>query len=240
VSGKRGKVLVVDDSAESTETLTALVEREGFGVVACDRPEAALAVFERERPVAVLLDCDLPDGRGIEVCRAIRVRDAAVPILFVNGSDDEASAAGGLDAGADDYLHQPVRAGELIARLEAHLRKLAALRAGLAGADGTMTAQSLEFGDLTVDLGAHDALIGGEPAKLGPLEFRLLEYLARNSGVAVSRDQILNQVYGEDGGTSADRVDTLVRRLRAKVGDDDGRLIAVVPGFGYRFDRRTG
>jgi DNA-binding response OmpR family regulator len=239
VSGKRGTVLVVDDSPESTALLSALVEREGFRVVVTDNAEAGLAAFEREPPVAVLLDWVLPDGPGIEVCRLIRTQDATVPVIFVSGRDDETSVVRGLDAGADDYLPKPVRGGELIARLEAHLRKLAAIEAGKGGEPKATRPPPLRFGDITVDLGAHEALVGQERARLGPLEFKLLEYLARNSGVAVSRDQIMNEVYGYDADISTERVDLLVRRLRAKLGDDDGRLITAVPGFGYRLDRRV-
>ena len=239
MSGKRGTVLVVEDSAESAEILTALVEREGFKPVVCTTSESGLAAFARERPVAVLLDWVLPDGPGIELCRAVRAQDAVVPIIFVSGRHDETSIVRALDSGADDYVPKPVRGGELIARLEAHLRKLAATRdlAG-AGAEGPPS-RLLRFGDITIDLAAHEALVGDEPARLGPLEFKLLEYLARNTGVAVSRDQIMNEVYGYDADISTERVDLLVRRLRGKLGDDDGGFISAVPGFGYRLDRRA-
>lgn len=233
-------MLIVEDSPESSEILAALVAREGFRVVACATAESGLAAFARERPVAVLLDWVLPDGPGTELCRAIRATDAAVPVIFVSGRDDETSIVRGLDAGGDDYVPKPVRGGELIARLEAHLRKVAAVRTVSPEAPPEMGSQALRFGDITVDLGAHQAMVGKERARLGPLEFRLLEYLARNSGVAVSRDQIMNEVYGYDVDIGTERVDLLVRRLRAKLGDDDGQLIAAVPGFGYRLDRRAG
>lgn len=238
VAGKRGTVLVVEDSRDSADVICALLEREGFRTVVCPTAEAGIASFERERPVAVLLDWVLPDGPGIEVCRSIRARDATVPIVFVSGRDDETSVVRGLDAGADDYVAKPVRGAELVARLEAHLRKLASTREAVAGA-GPQASGAVNFGGITVDLEAHDVHAGAEHVKLGPLEFKLLEYLVRNSGVAVSRDQIMNEVYGYDADISTERVDLLVRRLRAKIGDDDGRFIAAVPGFGYRLDRRS-
>jgi DNA-binding response OmpR family regulator len=239
VPGKRGTVLVVDDSADSSELVTAFVEREGFDVVACDTAESGLAAFTRERPVAILLDWVLPDAPGTEVCRAIRAQDPFVTIIFVSGRDDETSVVRGLDAGADDYLPKPVRGGELIARLEAHLRKLAAASA-FAGPTPLTDAQSgLRFGNVSVDFGAHEVFVGEARVRLGPLEFKLLEYLAHNSGVAVSRDQIMNEVYGYDADISTERVDLLVRRLRAKLGDEDGGYIAAVPGFGYRLERRN-
>ena len=237
--GKRGIVLVVEDSPDSADVLSALVEREGFQPLVCATAEDGLAAFARERPVAVLLDWVLPDGPGIELCRTIRAQDAMVPVVFVSGRDDETSIVRGLDAGADDYVPKPVRGGELIARLEAHLRKLAAAQGARGGQAEPSTDQSLRFGEVTVDLAAREALVGGERARLGPLEFKLLEYLALNSGVAVSRDQIMTEVYGHDADIGTERVDLLVRRLRAKLGDEEGRFIAAVPGFGYRLDRRA-
>ena len=239
VPGKRGTVLVVDDSADSSELVTAFVEREGFDVVVCDTAESGLAAFARERPVAILLDWVLPDAPGTEVCRAIRAQDPFVTIIFVSGRDDETSVVRGLDAGADDYLPKPVRGGELIARLEANLRKLAAARDLASPAPPADALSGLRFGNVSVDFGAHEVSVGDARVRLGPLEFKLLEYLAHNSGVAVSRDQIMNEVYGYDAEISTERVDLLVRRLRAKLGDADGGYIAAVPGFGYRLERRN-
>jgi DNA-binding response OmpR family regulator len=236
VPGKRGTVLVVEDNADAAELLCAYVEREGFKAVRCTNAESGLAAFAREQPAAVLLDWVLPDGPGIELCRQMRTRDALVPIIFVSGRNDETSVARALDAGADDYVAKPVRGGELIARLEAQLRKLAAAR--VLDATDAGAAAPIRFGRVSVDLHAREVLVGDAHARLGNLEFKLLEYLLRNSGVAVSRDQIMNEVYGYDADISTERVDLLVRRLRAKLGDDDGAVIAAVPGFGYRLDRR--
>lgn len=239
VPGKRGTVLVVDDSADTAELHAAFVEREGFEVVACATAEAALAAFEHTHPVAVLLDWSLPDGPGTEVCRAIRARDQTVTIIFISGREGASSAVRALDAGADDFLAKPVKGDELVARLEANLRKVAATRLASTAAQVPVPEdETLHFGSVSLDLGAHEASVGGRAVRLGPLEFKLLEYLARNSGIAVSRDQILNEVYGYDADITTERVDLLVRRLRGKLGDDEGRHIAAVPGFGYRLERR--
>jgi DNA-binding response OmpR family regulator len=216
-----------------------VIEQEGFRVVACATAEAGLAAFERERPVAILLDWVLPDAPGTEVCRTIRAQDPTVTIIFVSGRDDETSVVRGLDAGADDYLPKPIRAGELVARLEANLRKVAAAQAQAASVSPDAPLSALRFGNVSVDFGAHEVSVGEDRVRLGPLEFKLLEYLAHNSGVAVSRDQIMNEVYGYDADISTERVDLLVRRLRGKLGDDDGGYIAAVPGFGYRLERRN-
>ena len=238
VPGKRGTVLVVEDNPDAAEILSAVVEREGFQVLVRDTAESALAAFADRRPVAVLLDWTLPDGPGTEVCRAIRNRDGTVPIIFVSGRDDETSVVRGLDSGADDYVPKPIRSAELVARMEAQLRKVEAIRA--AGDPPERShAEPIRFGAIAVDLEAREVRVGDQPARLGALEFRLLEYLVRHSGIAVSRDQIMNEVYGYDADISTERVDLLARRLRAKLGDDDGTFIAAVPGFGYRLNRRA-
>jgi DNA-binding response OmpR family regulator len=238
VSGKRGTILVVDDSEDSVALLSALLEQEGFQPVISMTAAEGLAAYSREKPLAVLLDWVLPDGPGIEVCRAIRTQDRKVPIIFVSGRDDETSVVRGLDAGGDDYVPKPVRGAELIARLEAHLRKLAAFHGQPAVSQGRPPS-AIRFGNVNVDLVAHEVFVDENPVGLGPLEFKLLEYLAHNSGVAVSRDQIMAEVYGYDADISTERVDLLVRRLRAKLGDRDGGYIAAVPGFGYRLERRA-
>jgi DNA-binding response OmpR family regulator len=125
-----------------------------------------------------------------------------------------------------------------MARLEAHLRKVAAFRAEKASPAPGSETPMLSFAGVTLDLVAHEVTVGDQLVGLGPLEFKLLEYLARNPGVAVSRDQIMNEVYGYDADISTERVDLLVRRLRAKLGDRGGGYISAVPGFGYRLERR--
>jgi DNA-binding response OmpR family regulator len=144
----------------------------------------------------------------------------------------------GLDAGADDFLSKPFRRQELAARLEAHLRKLAALPVDSAAVAGVKEAVARKdvrtVGGVEIDLGARTATLDGSPVPLGSLEFRLLEYLVRNVGVALSRDQILREVHGYDD-IPTERVDLLVRRLRAKLGLGD--WIRAVPGYGYRLER---
>ena len=231
----RGVVLIVEDSSESAAMLKDLVEAEGFGSSVCCTAAQAVDAHRSLRPVAVLLDWGLPDGPGIEVCRQIRAIDEVVPILFVSGRDDEASVARGLEAGADDYVAKPVRPRELMARVEAHVRRIAALSNHRDEQDGR---HATRIGDLEIDLGAREVRGDGRRINLGALEFKLLEYLLRNAGTAVSRDQILSEVYGYDADISSERVDLLVRRLRSKLGALDG-LIAAIPGYGYRLDRRA-
>jgi DNA-binding response OmpR family regulator len=241
VKAIRGIVLVVEDDEASADLLAALLEEEGFQPVVCPDGRAAMEPFERERPVAVLIDWVIPGGSGIELCRRIRNQDSVVPIFFVSGRADEASVSRGLDAGADDFLSKPFRPRELAARLDAHLRKVAALPERVEAQEPdappgppTHGSSVRTFGEVDVDLEARTARVGGRPITLGSLEFRLLEYFVRNAGVALSREQILHEVHGYDD-IATERVDLLVRRLRAKLGWND--WITAVPGYGYRLER---
>ncbi|HKW73239.1 MAG TPA: response regulator transcription factor [Candidatus Dormibacteraeota bacterium] len=236
--GERGRVLIVEDAAASAELMAALVEREGFVPVVSHSAKDARAAFKRHSPVAVLLDWVLPDSPGTELCRELRGADSVVTIIFVSGRNDETSIARGLDAGADDFVPKPVREGELVARLEAQLRKVARLHAGVP-AEPPREERRLKFGEIELDLKARQVRVSGELVQLGPLQYKLLEYLARNAGVAVSRDQILNEVYGIAADIGTDRVDVLVQRLRRKLGDYPGKggHIIAHPGFGYLLER---
>src|SRR5207253_5727526 len=146
MTGKRGAVLVVEDAAPFAELMAEVLEREGFTPVVCTTAADARATFPRERPVAALLDWVLPDAPGTELCRELRATDPVLSILFVSGRNDETSMARGLDAGADDYLAKPVREGELVARLEAQLRKVARLRRAFEPSN--RATRTLQFGEL--------------------------------------------------------------------------------------------
>ena len=224
---------MVEDSLESAALISTVLEEEGFRPVVRHDGQQGLQAYGKESPVAVLLDWVLPGGPGLEICRRIREQDRVIPIFFISGRQDEASVSRGLDAGADDFLVKPFRPRELVARLEASLRKAAALRPGSAPPSPSTV---FRLGDAEVDLDAREARVRGLPVALGPLEFRLLDYFVRNPGVALSRDQILREVYEYDAEIATDRVDLLVRRLRSKLGWSD-RLVAV-PGYGYRLERR--
>jgi DNA-binding response OmpR family regulator len=240
MAGDRGAVLVVEDSASFGELMGEILEREGFTPVLCPSAAAAREAFNRHSPVAVLVDWVLPDAPGTELCRELRAGDPVITIMFVSGRNDETSMARGLDAGADDYVAKPVREGELIARLEAQLRKVARLRQAFESADHEPE-RWLRFGALEIDVLAREVRVAGRTVRLGALEYRLLEYLGRNAGVAVSRDQILSEVYGITADIATERVDLLVRRLRQKLGEypDEGGHIVAHPGYGYLLEKRA-
>ena len=238
MSGSRGVILIVEDDAATSEMIADLVEQEGFTVAHASGGLAALEAFNRDQPVAVFLDWVLPDVAGIEACRSLRALDRAIPIIFVSGREDEASTIRGLDAGADDFVVKPIRIRELIARLEAHLRKVVDL-AGARQAEIVNEKRVHRFGEIELDLAARLVWAGGQSLNLAPLEFSLLEYLAAHTGVAVSRDQIMKEVYGFAADISTERVDQLVRRLRTKLGEGPrrGGVLVAVPGFGYRLEQ---
>jgi two-component system response regulator PrrA len=239
MSGSRGVILIVEDDESTADLIADLVEQEGFSVSRAGGGLQAIEAFARDRPVAVFLDWVLPDIPGIEACRSLRALDRVVPIIFVSGRDDEASTIRGLDAGADDYLAKPVRIRELIARLEAHIRKVGVLTERREAEAGAEQERKKRFGEVEVDFAARQVSVDGQPLNLAPLEFSLLEYLARNGGVAVSRDQIMREVYGFAAEISTERVDQLVRRLRTKLGDGPhrGGVLVAVPGYGYRLEQ---
>src|SRR5579872_282178 len=214
MSGMRGAVLIVEDQAQQRELLGALVQSEGFTAVVCGDAVSARASYALHQPIAVLLDWVLPDAPGTQICREIRVNDASVTIIFISGRNDETSITRAFDAGADDYIAKPVRAGELVARLESHLQRSAALRGLTQAGSAQQPQRRFRFGSVEIDLDARQVSAGGTLVRLGRLEFKLLEYLVRNAGVAVSRDQILSWVYGIEADIGTDRVDLLVRRLR--------------------------
>ena len=240
VPASRGLILIVDDDDTTAELVSDLIQDEGFRAIRAANGRDAVEAFIENRPVAVFLDWVLPDIPGTEACRMLRQHDRLVPILFVSGREDEASAVRGLDAGADDYIAKPIRIRELIARLESHLRKVEAAQEELAPREVAPPEvnRHRRFGEIEIDLAARRVRVGGEDLSLAPLEFSLLEYLARNPGVAVSRDQIMREVYGFPGEVSTERVDQLVRRLRQKLGEGQERagVLVAVPGYGYRLE----
>ncbi len=244
MSGARGSVLIVEDDEDSAFLLAELVAQEGFNSRTMGSAADALRDFQQHRPVAVFCDWVLPDLPGTEVVRKMRALDALVPIVFISGRDDEASAVRGLDAGADDFLTKPVSRAILIARLEALLRKLGAITAAVQSAGQASErreSRTYRFGDVEVNAAAREATANGVRVPLGPLEYSLLEYLCRNAGIAISREQVLSEVYGYESEISTDRVDLLVRRLRSKLGHGHrlGDQLVAVPGYGYRLEPAT-
>ncbi len=231
------KVLVVEDEPTLLETLEYNLTRQGYEVHTATDGLTALEIARRERPDVIVLDIMLPGLDGLEVCRILR-REMNVPILMLTARAEELDRVLGLEMGADDYLTKPFSMRELLARVKALLRRVRLIREELSAENGMVSGKKLTFGDLTIDLARREVLLRGEPLRLKPKEYELLVFLARNRGMVLSRDLILERVWGwdYDGGTRT--VDVHVRWLREKIEPDPARptRIVTVRGVGYRFE----
>jgi DNA-binding response OmpR family regulator len=231
------KVLVVEDDITLLETLEYNLSRQGYEVLSAADGIKGLETARKERPDLIVLDVMLPGLDGLEVCRILR-REMSVPILMLTARADEVDKVVGLEVGADDYLTKPFSMRELLVRVKALLRRVRLIREELATEGHTPEGGQLAFGNLTIDLNRHEALWEGKVLRLKPKEYDLLVFLARNQGVALSRDLILERVWGWDYGGGSRTVDVHVRWLREKIEDDPASptRIVTVRGVGYCFE----
>jgi len=222
-------ILVVEDDPSIRLGLTRNLTYEGFRVVAASTGQEGLEAAFRDRPDLILLDVMLPGPSGLEICRSIRRHDPTLPILMLSARTQEGDRVAGLDLGADDYIAKPFSLRELLARVRAALRR----RRALAGEEAPFS-----FGRCEVDFAARVLRVGGRGVDCSTKEFELLRYLVRNRGRVVSRDQILNRVWGYDYEGTARTIDNFVQRLRQKIeaDADDPQWIRTVRGVGYRFE----
>jgi two-component system response regulator RegX3 len=226
-------VLVVDDEQSYRDALRIALEREGFRVeVAADGSEA-IARFDAVRPALVLLDVMLPRISGVDVCRELRTR-SQVPIIMVTARNAEIDAVVGLEVGADDYVTKPFRLRELVARVRAALRRGRSDENGVAQPD-----EVIEVGDVRLDAARHEVAVRGERVALPLKEFELLELLLANAGRVLTRDVLIDRVWGPNYYGDTKTLDVHVKRLRAKVEDDPGHpaRIVTVRGVGYRYEK---
>lgn len=231
------KVLVVEDEPVLLETLEYNLTRQGYQVYTASDGPAAVQVARQERPDLILLDVMLPGLDGFEVCRILR-QEMNVPILMLTARAEEIDKVVGLEVGADDYLTKPFSMRELLARVKALLRRVRLMRKELASGQDTTGAETMAFGDLTLDLGRHEVRRQGQVLHLKPKEYDLLIFLARNRGNALSRDQILERVWGWDYAGGTRTVDVHVSWLRGKVEVNPlhPTHIITVRNTGYRFE----
>lgn len=228
------KVLVVDDERVLAETIGYNLRREGYATVnAYDGPEA-LNAARREKPDAIILDVMLPGLDGFEVCRALR-REATVPILMLTARESELDKVLGLELGADDYLTKPFSMRELLARVKALLRRSEIIAAQASAA--TPPPSLVQVGPLQIDVVQHQATWRGRPLELKPKEFDLLLFFARNPNAVLSRDVLLERVWGYDFPIDTRTVDVHIRWLREKIEAVPGQPVHLltVRGLGYRF-----
>jgi DNA-binding response OmpR family regulator len=240
--GKKKKVLVVEDDPTLLETLEYNLTSQGYKVHTATDGLAALEVARNKKLHLIVLDVMLPELDGFEVCRILR-QEKSVPILMLTARTDEVDKVVGLEVGADDYLTKPFSMRELLARVKALLRRERMIREELAAERGSAApletySQIFFFDDLTIDLARREVLCQETPLPLKPKEFDLLVFLARNQGIVLSRDLILERVWGWDFGGGTRTVDVHVRWLRSKIEPDPASptRIVTVRGVGYRFE----
>ena len=232
MSPMKPRILIVEDEAALVAMLRYNLEKEGYQVdEAADGQEALIKVAE-EKPDLVLLDWMLPQLSGIEVCRQLRRHPETrnLPIIMLTARGEETDRVRGLDAGADDYIAKPFSPSELMARMRAVLRRI---RPALAE-------EVLTCGDLVMDVAAHRVARGGRDVRLGPTEFRLLRYFLEHPGRVLSRDQLLDAVWGRDVFVEQRTVDVHIRRLRKALNaPQDADIIRTVRSAGYALEMAT-
>jgi two-component system, OmpR family, phosphate regulon response regulator PhoB len=222
-------ILVVDDETTLRETLAESLVDEGFRVVTAADGRAAIEAFRRSSPDLVLLDLMLPELSGIEVCRAIRA-ESEVPILMLTARDSELDKVVGLELGADDYVTKPFSPRELLARIQAVLRRTMPGGAG----------EAIEAGELKIDTAGHRVTVGEQTVPLGPTEYRLLQFFMEHPERVYARGQLLDRVWGGNVYVEERTVDVHIRRLRKALEQFQcDNLVQTVRGAGYRFSTRS-
>jgi DNA-binding response OmpR family regulator len=224
------KVLIVDPDASTRQEIRVACEQEGYQVLEADGGAEAVRQFEHSHPNLILLEVSLPDGAGLDVCRELRKMDPVVPLIMMGSRSEEIDVVVALEIGADDYVGKPLRLRELVARMTAHLR-----RTRFESAEAMRN--RLEFRDLVIDVNERRTYKSGKEVELTHTEFDLLTFLASNAGKVLSREKILNSIWGYEYPIETRVIDVHIRNLRRKIESQPSRpyYILAVPGIGYRF-----
>ena len=225
-------ILVVEDEPGLVEMLAYNLEREGFRAATAGNGEEALLMAAEQTPHLILLDWMLPLMSGLEVCRQLRrnPKSRDIPIIMLTARGEEADRVRGLNSGADDYIVKPFSPAELVARVRAVLRRTSP----------SLAEEVLRFGDILMDLAGHRVRRNGRDVHLGPTEFRLLRHFMQHPGRVVSREQLLDLVWGHDVYVELRTVDVHIRRLRKALNDEnDEDVIRTVRSAGYAMDMKT-
>ena len=216
-----GTILLVEDEPSIASLVRAYLERDSYKVVWASNGADALAALDRHQIRMVILDIGLPDIDGFEVCRRIRKR-SQVPILMLTARDEEPDRVAGLELGADDYISKPFSPRELVARMKAVMRRV----------EPQPIDERVMLGDVVLDRASREVTVAGELVDLRSKEFDLLAYLMENHGLVVSRDQLLDRVWGLEFAAGTRTVDVHVAQVRAKLGRPE--LIRTIRGSGYK------
>ncbi len=235
------RVLVVEDDESHVLALTVGLEREGLAVTAVRDGRDAVETAERLRPDVILLDVMLPGTSGLEICRELRARGHRTPVIFVSARSEELDVVVGIEVGADDYVPKPYRMRELVARIGALLRRKRGPEMPTWPSVEPSDEDVLRVGDVVLDPGRHEVVVRGQAVELPLREFQLLRELLANAGRVVTRDALLERVWGIEYDGDPRIVATLVGRLRARVEEhpDEPRHIVTIRGVGYRYNDRS-
>jgi phosphate regulon transcriptional regulator PhoB len=229
-------ILVVEDEPDIRKLVQYNLAQERFTVLEAEDGEQALKILQREKPNLIILDLMLPGLSGLELCKLLRERPqtAQLPILMLTAKAGEADKVLGLEIGADDYLTKPFSPREMIARVRAILRRSEA-------ATATDAAPLYTKGPLQIDFSTYEVFVRGKTVKLTLKEFELLRFLVQNPSRVLSRDQLLDRVWGGDTFVTPRTVDVHIRRLRKAIEKDDRRpqWILTLRGVGYKFDEKA-
>lgn len=230
------KILVVEDEPALLDTLVYNMERQNFEVIQASDGIAALKLAREHHPDLIILDLMLPLLDGFEVCRIVR-REMTTPIIILTARDDEIDRIIGLEIGADDYITKPFSMRELIARVKSQFRRVQLIKADMQKEENEPV-EVLHSGNLILDLTRREATIDKIPLQLKPQEFDLLLYLVQHKGRALSRELMLEQVWGWDFSGGSRTVDVHIRWLREKIEQNPAvpKRIITVHGIGYRFE----
>jgi two-component system response regulator RegX3 len=225
-------ILVVDDEESYREALSVALQREGFLVETASDGMEAIVRFDMSKPALVLLDIMLPKMSGIDVCRELRTR-SRVPIIMVTAKTSEIDAVVGLEVGADDYVSKPFRLRELVARVRAALRRVPIVD------EDRNSPEVIEVGDVRLDAARHEVYVRGDAVPLPLKEFELLEILMANAGRVLTRDVLIDRVWGPNYFGDTKTLDVHIKRLRSKIEPDPASpaRIVTVRGVGYRYER---
>jgi DNA-binding response OmpR family regulator len=231
----KARLLIAEDDANIRQGLLATLESDGYAVTAAGDGAAALRLFAQDKFDLVILDVMMPRQSGYDVCRELRQRGSRVPILFLTAKGEEVDKVVGLKLGADDYVLKPFGVHELLARVEALLRRARA--GGAAAGEGALPAE-FALGEARIDRRKFTATVAGRTAALTARELRLAEVFALNAGAVLSREALLNTVWGVEYLGTTRTLDQHVAQLRKKIErePDEPTAIVTVHGVGYRYD----
>jgi len=234
VVGAKNKVLIVEDDRTLRETLRYNLVADGFDVVVAEDGGEGLMAARSENPDVIVLDLMLPSLSGIEICKSLRRDGSITPIVMLTARDAEVDRIGGLESGADDYVTKPFSVRELLARVNAQVRRMEMLQTY----SETTPEQVSELGGLVIDGSSRTVKLNGETLELRPREFDLLAHLAANPGRVYTRDQLLQDVWGFAYAGDTRTVDVHVRWLRLKIEEDPAhpKMLGTVRGVGYRIN----